>query len=237
MEKPLVLLGGSFNPPHSGHMRLAIEVAEALSPCDLHFLPSASPPHKSHNNLLPFDLRCELLESACKALKGEYFVNRVEAEREGPSYTSDTLLFLRNEHPGRNLFFVLGAEDYAGLTGWHEWWELPRRANVLVAERQGAQVAKFDMLTRSYWPDAVRSEAKPAWAETAFMLPGGFDIFFMSLPRLDINASLIRRRWLEGRDVHFWLPDAVLHVLDEYAETVSECWNNEPQNAGGEYGY
>ena len=125
------LFGGSFNPPHVGHLRLAIEVAETLRPLadSVELMPCAAPPHKVVSGLLPFDLRAAMVE-ACLDGRPGLSCNRMEAGRPGLSYTWDTLQACREETPERPLFFILGNPDYALLPHWHRGLELPELCQV-----------------------------------------------------------------------------------------------------------
>ena len=130
------LFGGSFNPPHVGHLRLAIEMAETLRPLadSVELMPCAAPPHKVVSGLLPFDLRAAMVEACLDGLPG-LSCNRMEAGRPGLSYTWDTLQACREETPERPLFFILGNPDYALLPHWHRGLELPELCQLVVVPR------------------------------------------------------------------------------------------------------
>ena len=120
------ILGGSFNPPHVGHLRLAVEVREALGDLvtGVDLVPCAVPPHKDASDLLPFGLRAALVE-ACIAGLPWLACNRLEGRRQGPSYTWDTLTAYRQAAPGTDLYFILGSPDFAQLPLWRRGTELP----------------------------------------------------------------------------------------------------------------
>ena len=130
------LLGGSFNPPHIGHLRLAIEVREALGTLvdSLVLVPCGNPPHKRADSLLPFALRAEMTRAAVRGLPG-ISVSEEEGERQGYSYTWDTLSRYREKLPGRELYFVIGTPDFALLHTWHRGLELPRLCQFIVVAR------------------------------------------------------------------------------------------------------
>ena len=225
---PLIaLLGGSFNPPHAGHFRIAIEVSEALSPAMTLFVPCASPPHKTADNLLPFDLRAALL---CASLaeagmdKG-FAVCEVENERSGPSYTVDTLSDLAPRYPDRRLVFIMGGGDYAQLSSWRRWRELPALADLAVLPRVERNEGFFDETTRALWPEAQKTEPPFPAVSGAYALPGGGHVFFLPQPRLDISSTLVRERWLEGRRLDFLVPHAVHILLSKQKRTIRELWN------------
>lgn len=218
----LIILGGSFNPVHYGHLRLAVEVCEALAPDRLDFVPVASPAHKPGLGLLPFEMRVQALREIC-AHYPLFHVNTLEAEREGPSYTCDTLAEYRRRYPGANLYFVMGSEDFMVLDGWHSWSTLPDSADLLVVPRQGVEEEEFIENVFRLWPEAVQEESPHAPVRTAFRVHGG-RVLYMPLPRLDINSSLVRRRWLAGRKIDFWVPPEVISGLTAQDEVVVGHW-------------
>lgn len=221
-KNSIALLGGSFNPLHLGHLRLAVEVYEAVRPGRLDFIPCANPAHKNPGDLLPFELRCYLLKAATQK-HPFFYVNGLEAERASYSYTADTLREYRRDRPGAKLYFILGAEDYEELDTWKDWRILPELAELLVVARQGAEVESFKAATRRLWPEA-REET--GLARPAFSMGQGGLTSYLPFPRLDINASLIRERWLAGRCIDYWVPREVTELLAKNSETVRSCWRN-----------
>lgn len=231
-----LFLGGSFNPPHNGHLRLAIECAEAFCSARLYFIPCALPPHKSAASLLPFDLRCALLRAAIDSmqateLRQRLAVSEVENERAGPSYTVDTLRLLAGRQKGGRPLFILGSEDYARLDSWKDWQSLPEHADLLVLPRPPSGPDDFQAHSARLWPGARQADAEerrslglPSRISQASLLPGGAKMLFMPQPMLDISASLVRERWLAGRDLTFLLPGAVRRLLTENADLVSKSW-------------
>ena len=232
---PLIaLLGGSFNPPHAGHFRIAIECAEALLPAETLFVPCACPPHKSADNLLPFDFRVALLRAALAeaGMDKSFGVCEVEGERSGPSYTADTLAILSARRPGTRLAFIMGGEDYAQLATWRRWRELPALADLVVLPRGERSRESFCDTTRSLWPEARKTQTPfPAVAE-AFALPEGGRLLFLPQPLLDISSSMTRERWLHGRRLDFLLPQSVQNLLRERESVVRQLWGRFPKSAG-----
>ncbi len=216
----IAILGGSFNPPHIGHLRLAIEVREAMGAridrVDL--LPCAHPPHKNAAGLLPFALRCEMLRMAARPYPW-LRCNSLEGERTALSYTWDTLGIYAEREPGRELFFVLGSGDYSLLSTWHRGLELPRRCTLIVVPRE-ADPEALVRVTRSLWPEAETEDGNPF----AMRLPHNGRVLFLPIPRLDISATDIRRRLLEGRSLDFLLPPASATLLEKHRAEVIDCW-------------
>lgn len=237
---PVGILGGSFNPPHLGHMRLAVEVSEALRPARLDFLPAAVPPHKGGLRVLPFSLRVRMLEESIRGMP-RVAVNRMENERKGPSYTVDTLRLYREREPECRHFFILGAEDFSSIRSWHKWKELPTLADLVIVPRAGSEVELFIETVRTSWPGA-RAVAPPplsspgtsqAFINALFELPeeeGGGRIMHLPLPRLDIRAELIRERFLAGRSIRFLVPGPAETLLAENSHDVLRCWQPGTRN-------
>ena len=219
------LMGGTFNPVQIGHIRHAIEVAEALNIDKILLTPAAVPPHKSGYGLLPFDLRLKMLQAAtapCPRLG----VNDLEAHLEGPSYTCTTLSTWNRLHPAlADPFFLLGAEDFAMLDTWRDWQNLPELARFVVVSRAGTDENFFSQAIAKLWTNCrARKETRSGLEMKIATLPSGREIIYFSVIRLDISASLIRRRWITGCDVHGLMPEAALDILEANREMVRRTW-------------
>lgn len=217
----IAILGGSFNPLHFGHLRLAVEVCEELCPSRFDFIPCANPPHKRQSDFLPFDLRYAMLKAATKE-NPLFYVNDLEATREGFSYTTDTLVEYRRVYQDAKLYFVLGSEDFAGLDSWKDWQNLPSLAELVIVARQGADAGSFLDTVKRLWPGVA--QPCEATSRPCFKTGDNAYVSYLALPRLDISASLIRSRWLLGRDISYWLPREVIDILHKNATTVKEHW-------------
>ena len=225
MRPGRAIFGGTFNPPHIGHFRLAVEAREALGNLvkGVEMVPCARPPHKSGENLLPFAMRCALLDACMKPLPW-MTCNRMEALREGPSYTVDTLEACRAAEPGTELYFLLGGPDYRALTSWRRGLELSALCNFVVMPRGDMAAADFDVVTRRLWPDAVECPTAALRGGRCMELPGGGMAHFLPLPWLAVSASRIRELWLAGRSVEYLVPTAALRILERERDMVSEIW-------------
>jgi nicotinate-nucleotide adenylyltransferase len=183
------LLGGTFNPPHIGHLVCAQEARDQLGLDRVLLVPAHVPPHKE----VPADPGAEVRAALCEAaVAGDegLGVERLELGREGPSYTVDTLRALHERAPGDELTFIVGA-DMAGLlpTGWREPREVLRLARLAVAEREGARRGDLEALLAP--------------------LHDGSRVVFFEMPRLDVSSTDLRRRIADGRPVRHLLPEAV----------------------------
>ncbi len=210
------ILGGSFNPVHSGHVRMAIEVLERLSLDRVELVPAKQPPHKDNARILPFKMRLELVERAIEGIPG-LGANPLEGERSGPSFTCDTLTCYRTEQPEAEFSFILGASTFLELHKWRRGLEIPDMASMVIVNRWEAADAVAGFMGE-HWPDA-RLEKEGVWR-----FPEGHAVQLVDIPRLDIKGGHIRRRWLERRSLRFLVPPGVEALLDEKISEVEECW-------------
>ncbi|MDL2316184.1 nicotinate-nicotinamide nucleotide adenylyltransferase [Desulfovibrio sp. OttesenSCG-928-A18] len=243
VEKPsLALLGGSFNPPHIGHFRIALEAAEILKPEALHFVPCSIPPHKPEAGLLPFSLRVAMLRAGIEGMEDMarpgnaeladgsapaccFAVNEIEHCRPGPSYTVDTLSALAAEHPDKNLRFIMGSEDYAQFPTWRRWKEITELADIVVLPRGNRQRdLSFAEITRALLPEAKVASALLPGVSGAYRLPHGRRIFFLHQPYLDISSSLARERFLAGRSLDYLVPPGVVQLLRSNEDEARRIW-------------
>ena len=188
------LLGGTFNPPHVGHLVCAQEARDQLGLDVVRLLVAAVPPHKAVPDDPGPEVRLELCRAAVEGDPG-LEVSDVELRREGPSYTVDTLRELHADAPGDDLTFIVGGDMAFSLPAWRSPAEILTLCTLAVAEREG--VRRADITARL-------DEA----------LPGSSDhIRFFDMPRIDLSSSMIRRRVAEGRPVRHLVPDAVASLI------------------------
>lgn len=175
------VLGGTFDPPHIGHLVPALEARESLGLDVVLLVVAGDPWQKSAvRTVTPAAVRCDLVRLAAGDVDG-LEVSEVEVRRSGPSYTVDTMEALAAAHPGDELVLLLGADAAAGLRTWHRWEDL-RRWPVGVMERPGHRGGA----------------------------PEGFDARRVGVSRLEVSSSEVRARVREGRSVRFLVPDATL---------------------------
>jgi nicotinate-nucleotide adenylyltransferase len=186
------LLGGTFNPPHLGHLVMAQEAHARLGLDRVVFMPVYSPPHKVVENEPGVDQRVALCELAV-AGDPRFVVSRLEADRPGRSYTVDTLRGLHESSPEDELTFIMGGDMAYSLPTWHEPEAVLSLATLGVAERDG--VARADI------------------TEHLAGLAGADRIRFFDMPRLDISSSLIRRRAAARQPLRYLVPDAVAEYI------------------------
>lgn len=223
------ILGGSFNPVHVGHLRLALEARELLRLDRVDLVPAAMPPHKSPGELLPFGLRCRLLRRAVEGLPG-LAVNLMEGRRRGPSYTWDTLRAYGLERPGARLFFLMGVPDLHALPSWRSGLQLPKLADLAAVARRGMAEAEVRELAKDYWPSATGptrlfpEQGGEPGEILRWRLPGGGDLLLLSPPCLDVSSTLIRSYLRGKRDIRFLTPDKVIAELERKRNVVRRFW-------------
>ena len=139
-NKPMGLLGGTFNPIHHGHLRLALELYERLDLAEVRFIPSAYPPHRKQPSVSS-QLRLKMVQAAIADVPGLKVDDR-ELWRSGPSYTVDTLSDLRDDYPHQPLCLILGMDAFMGLPYWYQWERLIHLAHFLVVVRPDTVLPK-----------------------------------------------------------------------------------------------
>jgi nicotinate-nucleotide adenylyltransferase len=202
--RPLALLGGTFDPVHHGHLRTALEVAEALDAERVLLIPAGQPPHRAPP-VAPAAVRLALLAAAV-ADEPRLVVDDRELVRAGPSYTVLTLEELRREHGARPLALVLGMDAFLGLASWHRWTELIELAHLVVAHRPGWNPPAEGPV------GALWRERRAAAAEDLAARPAG-RVLALATTQLDIAASRLREMLASGRDPRYLMPDAVRRMI------------------------
>ena len=210
--KPIVLFGGTFDPVHIGHLRVALEASEILD-AHVRLMPANTPPHRPAP-VATAAQRTAMLERAIEGRR-RLSVDPRELKRSGPSYTVDTLLQLRGELPREQpIAILLGDDAFAGLPTWHRWRELFELAHIVVMTRPGHG---------GELPQELAEELKSRQADVSAVsrAPAGHVIHIAVTP-LEISASHIRRILASGGDVKWLLPDALVDdvkILIPYRRT------------------
>jgi nicotinate-nucleotide adenylyltransferase len=189
------ILGGAFNPPHIGHLVCAQEALLQLELEKVVFMPVGKAPHRELEGDPGAEARLELVELAI-ADDSRFEVSRLEIERSGPSYTSDTLRTLREESPDDELFLILGGDQAAALASWHEPEEVLALAQLAVVERTN-------------W-------SRNAIGITIGRLKGAERIRYIDMPIIQVSSSVVRRRVAAGLPVRYLVPDTVASYIAEH---------------------
>ena len=202
---PLAILGGTFDPIHHGHLRVAWEAAEALD-AELRMVPAAVPPHRPQP-VADAAQRMAMLEAALAGQDRLHADDR-ELRRGGASYTIDTLAELRAEiGPQRPLVLLVGADAFAGLSTWHRWREIFDHAHVGVLTRPGHGGVFEAELAAEWFTRRVADAGALREAPAGRILP-------IEVTPLDVSASAIRALLAEGRSPRYLVPDAALAIIE-----------------------
>ncbi|MFD0896173.1 nicotinate-nucleotide adenylyltransferase [Loigolactobacillus binensis] len=183
-KKQVGIMGGTFNPPHLGHLVMAEAVGSQLGLEKVLFMPDAQPPHHHAKHTIAAKHRLAMVERAIDG-NSHFGLERAEIDRGGISYTYDTMVSLKQQHPDTDYYFIIGADMVADLPTWHRIDEL-------------IKLVQFVGVKRPEFPATSR-----------------YPILWVDAPLLDISSSLIRQRVSQGCSVRYLVPDAVLDYIEE----------------------
>ena len=189
----LGILGGTFDPPHVGHLAIAQDAWSRLELDRVLFVPAAVPPHKIGAVCTAPELRLEMVRAAI-AGDDRFEASPIELERTGPSYTVDTLRELTKRQPAAELFLLLGADQFREIGTWRESAEVARLAQLVVVPRGDEEAALMDAARRALPPDARVSR--------------------LDAIRIDVSSTEIRRRRAAGEPIRYLVPYDVLRVIE-----------------------
>ncbi|HVN98656.1 MAG TPA: nicotinate-nucleotide adenylyltransferase [Steroidobacteraceae bacterium] len=204
MREPIGLFGGTFDPIHYGHLRTAFELWQLLRLEQVRFLPTGNPPHREAS-LAPAALRLEMVRAAI-AGQPEFVVDDREMRRSGVSYTVDTLLDVRREHPDRSLCLLLGMDAFLGVPHWHRWREIFELAHVVVAHRPGWKAPITGPLGE-VMVDRGTGSIRDLHNATAGR------IFVHAVTQLEISSTDLRALIQSQRDLRYLVPEAVREII------------------------
>lgn len=188
MPSRIGLFGGTFDPPHVGHLVTAVNVRHALH-LDLVVLMVASVPWQKvdERRITAAEHRYAMVVAAVADVPG-LAAGRDEIDHGGPSYTADTLATLALQNPDATLFTIVGDDAAAGFESWERFEEVAERSTLVVVDRPGKPVT----------------------------LPGRFHWEHVEVPRLEVSSTDLRRRFHDGRPADFLITDPVLAVIDSF---------------------
>lgn len=196
MTRSVILFGGTFNPPHLGHLMMATFALEQADADEVWFVPSPDPPHKQGERHIPFHVRVDMVRhllSTDEALRRHFLVSTLEDELLRPSYSVDTVKAYKERYPDVEFRFLIGLDSLFDLPTWHRASELVREIEFLVADRTGLAFDATLQQVKSALPALVAARVE--------------------MPLLEISSTWIRQRLHEGRSVCGLVPNEVLKLL------------------------
>ena len=205
------LLGGTFNPIHICHLRIAEQTQARLNLDRIIFIPSGDPPHKSSTSLIPARHRLAMVHMALASYP-TFTVSEIEIQSTGISYTVDSVRFLKKELPaGVELFFIVGLDAFLEFSSWKETSSLIQLCNFVVCSRPGTNFRELASVTGPWALSSCDLDSldtgKADHAE--FPLSPTTRLTLLRLPPCEISASMIRRNLIQGKSASHWLPPPV----------------------------
>jgi nicotinate-nucleotide adenylyltransferase len=198
------LMGGTFNPVHLAHLRIAEEARESFGLDRVLFIPAGDPPHKPLAGDVAFVQRCEMVSLAI-AGNPVFELSDIEGQRPGKSYSIDTLNYFRARNPEDRLFFIIGSDSFFEIGLWHRFAEIFRICNLIVVERPGRPVS--DPL--SALPVAIREEFSYTSESRRLQHESGQLVHFLKGCPLDISSTEIRASVAGRRSITYLVPSDV----------------------------
>ena len=200
------MFGGTFDPPHIGHVAVAKDVADLLRLDRVLWVPAGDPPHKLQSAVSEANVRLEMARVAAQG-DARFEVLDMEVRREGPSYTVDTLRALRAElGAGAALFLILGVDQLEAFDAWRLPEEITRLATLAVMDREGesARTVQVDALAGAprVGVDGLEARSKPP------------AVVFVPVRRVDVSSTEVRDRVRRGGDISELVPPAVSTIVE-----------------------
>jgi len=200
------IFGGTFDPVHHGHLRVALELYQQLGLDEVRFIPCRQPPHRS----MPLASDAQRLAMLQLALSGQsgFVIDERELQREGPSYMVDTLTSIRAEVGDVPVCLIVGADAFAKLAGWHHWRHLIELAHIVIAHRPGNAFLLEDELLALYQRCQVDDAAELSRSQAGHILR-------CQVTQLDISSVKIREELANGRSVRYLVPEDVWAYIQQ----------------------
>jgi nicotinate-nucleotide adenylyltransferase len=182
--KRIGILGGTFDPPHNGHLLIANEVLFALDLEEIWFMPTNIPPHKKYDQLISNDDRIKLITLAIST-HPRFKLQRIELDRQGLSYTYDTMKLLNDIYPGYIFYFIIGGDMVEYLPHWYRIDQLVELVQFVGVNRPG------------------------------FTITSLYNVIEVNVPQFDVSSSEIRKRITKGQTTKYLLPKIVEQYIEE----------------------
>lgn len=206
----VALFGGTFNPIHYGHLRVAEEVREVIRAHKIVFIPTALTPHKAPQDITPAAIRLEMLELAISDNPG-FEVSDIEVKRGGKSYTVDTVKSIQSAEKDIEVSLIIGADSFNEIGTWHRVEELMGLVNLIIVRRAGHPLSELQEvmpveLAKKFWYDAEKS---------VHVSPEGRTITYLPTTLMGVSASQIRRLVAAGRSIRYLVPSVIERYIAE----------------------
>lgn len=206
----IAVFGGSFNPIHFGHLRIAEEVREGLGPDKVIFMPAATPPHKPDEKQALAKDRLAMIKLAIEDNPG-FEASDMEMMRGGLSFTIDTVRELKKDKQGLKISLILGDDSFNGISTWCEYETLLEMAHFIVVPRPGYGAKKIGEalpveLARKFWYDGAAGSYQNSF---------GTSVTYFDTTLMAVSSSGIREEIKQGRSARYLLPEKVIRYIVE----------------------
>lgn len=205
------VLGGTFNPIHLAHLRVAEEAQKAFQLDRVLFIPAADPPHKEIAGEVSFRHRLAMVERAIRDYPS-FQASDLEVRRSGKSFSVDTLEILQRQDPAGERFFIVGLDSYRDIASWKDYARLFSLCHLVVTTRPGVAIEN----PLAPLPVAIRGDFCYDSHAGKILHKSGNYVFFLSGTQLDISSTQVRQRLIEGQSVHQLVPPTVADYIEEH---------------------
>lgn len=207
------LFGGTFNPVHNGHLRVAEQVLAHIPLDRVLFIPSYLPPHKESRELASVEHRLKMVELACQR-NGRFQVCDIEARNPQPSYSINTLKTLKKIYSGVSFLFIAGIDAFLEIDTWRDYPRLFEECSFIVVRRPGFDVGLLASKIRSLQEKGVSARIGEQPAESIGFSSGYVYVLDVETP--DISSSDIRKRRQAGMPIKHLVPEEVAEYIEKY---------------------
>lgn len=194
--KKIGLIGGTFNPIHNGHLYIASEAMEKLKLQEIIFMPAGNPPHKRNKDILDANIRSEMVNLAVRDYSG-FTLCDYEVNKEGYSYTYETLKYLKSIYEDIEIYFITGADCLVDIFTWKNVEEILKLSHFVVFNRPGYPLEELLM---------QKEKVEKHYNK---------DIIFLDLLQMDISSTDIRDRIKNNSQYRFFVPDNVYSFIEK----------------------
>ncbi len=206
----LGILGGTFDPIHFGHLRIAEEICEEMDLEKVLLIPGALPPHKYEKSITPFHDRLAMTRIAAQN-SSLLEVLDLEGRRHGPSYSIETLREIHSLYKDNvDIFFIIGMDAFLEIKTWKEYKNLFKKSNFVVLKRPG-----FSFEELAPFIPSLEAGFRRMSDSNTFAIPSGNLIIYKEATLMDISSTRIREMAGSGRSIRFLLPEAVRGYIIE----------------------
>ena len=205
------ILGGTFNPIHLAHLRIAEQAQQSFRLDRVLFIPAADPPHKAIAGEVSFAHRLAMVERAIRDYPA-FEASDLETRRSGKSFSVDTLEILQQQDPAGERFFIIGLDSYCEIASWKDFARLFSLCHLVVTTRPGVAIENpLEPL-----PVAIRGDFCYDSSTGKILHKSGNYVFFLSETRIDISSTQVRQRLIEGQSIRRLVPAAVADYIEEH---------------------